>query len=225
MKKKFLSSEEMYAIDQYTIEKIGIPSPVLMERAAYAVVLDLKDDLTKNDFILVLAGNGNNGADAIAVARMLFLLNFNVEVYLPAQTSYSKGMKEQLTIAENIELPIKHKMKANKFTQATYIVDGLFGIGLTREIESHYKEGIYLVNQQKQEDTTIISLDIPSGLSAVTGELFETVIKADYTYTFGFYKKGMDTALGQYYCGQIKWCDLGYPLKKLEDFLDIEFLF
>ena len=64
----------------------------------------------------------------------------------------------------------------------------------------------------------VISLDIPSGLSAVTGKSFQTVVHADYTYTFGFLKKGMDTKKGQLLCGNIHLCDLGYPMHKLEAF-------
>ena len=217
MQNKYLSSDTMYRIDQYTIEEIGIPSPVLMERAAYSVFLDLKTKLSKETSILVVAGTGNNGGDAVAIARMLFIEGFNVQCYIIKPENYSEGMTEQVRIAENIDLPITYEFDPIHFEQADWIIEGIFGIGLSREIEGKFKTIIDWINQF--QNVKVVSLDIPSGLSAVTGEAFQTVVQADYTYTFGFFKKGMDTEKGQAFCGNIHLCDLGYPTHKLNAFL------
>lgn len=209
MLNEYLSSETMYTIDQFTINEIGIPSPVLMERAAYSVFLEMKEQLTKEDVILLVAGSGNNGGDAVALARMLYLADYQVQLYVTNRENYSEGMASQMKIAQNIELPITFEFEKELFEKASYIVDGVFGIGISREIEGEFKTIIEGINQQ--EKSTIIALDIPSGLSAKTGQPFETVVKADVTYTFGFLKNGMDTFLGENICGNIIICDLGYP--------------
>ena len=68
-----VTGKQMKEIDRYTIETIGIPSLVLMERAAYAFVEELKKRIRREDQIWAVCGNGNNGADGVAAARMLFL--------------------------------------------------------------------------------------------------------------------------------------------------------
>lgn len=215
MSNQYLSSEMMYTIDQFTINKIGIPSAVLMERAAYSAFIGMKKHLSKNDFILIVAGSGNNGADAIALARILYLDRFNVHLYITNSNNHSDGMASQMKIAENISLPMSDTLEPELFDRASYIVDGLLGIGISREIEGDYKTIIECIN--KQNDSTIVALDIPSGLSAKTGGPFETVTQADMTYTFGFLKKGMDTEIGKELCGKIDICDLGYPENTLRD--------
>jgi NAD(P)H-hydrate epimerase len=215
MTKKYLSSDTMYKIDQFTINDIGLPSPVLMERAAYSVFLDIKAKISKDVFILLVAGSGNNGGDAVALARMLYLAGYNTKLYVTSKGGYSEGMALQMKIAENINLPLTFEYDEALFKNAAYIVDGIFGIGLSREIEGEYRPIIETINQQT--DTSVAALDIPSGFSAKTGEAFETVVKADVTYTFGFLKKGMDTSAGQEICGRIITCDLGYPVKILEE--------
>lgn len=217
MAKKYFSSEEMYAFDDYTINEIGIPSSVLMERAAHATVLDLQKKISKEATIVVVAGSGHNGGDAIAVARMLYLLGYHLELFVLGKDNYSEGMKQQLTIAQNVQLPISYKIDTNRLKSADFIIEGIFGIGLSREIEGKFKHIVDLINQARENKTTIIALDIPSGLSAVTGKPFKNIVHADYTYTFGFYKTGMDTDLGKKICGEIILCDIGYPVKAFLD--------
>lgn len=128
---------------------------------------------------------------------------------------YLCWIAEQVNIAENIDLPISYEVNEIKLKEATFIIVGIFGIGLSREIEGHYRTIIEQINQQKQ--ASIIALDIPSGLSAKSGEVFKTVVQADFTYTFGFLKKGMDTRKGKKTCGKITICDIGYPKKQFQN--------
>lgn len=221
MKDNYFSSDEMQTIDRYTIEEIGIPSAVLMERAAYSLVLDLQKKLEKDDNIRIVAGSGNNGADAIAVARMLHLLDYSVQLFLPNTKRLSEGMHLQLHIAQNINIPIVYEFDQQWFEKADFIVDGLFGIGLSREMEGIYQKIARQINSAKSS-ATVIAVDIPSGLSASTGSAFSDVIHADYTYTFGYFKKGMNTEEGKEVCGEIILCDIGYPNEQLKNhFIDI----
>jgi len=214
MENTYFSSEKMYQFDQYTIEEIGIPSAVLIERAAYSAFLELEKLLTHDDTLLIVAGAGNNGADAVALARMLHLKNHKVTLFVTSKDNYSKELEQQLNIVQNINLAITYELEDKLFEQATYIIEGIFGIGISREVEGHYQTIIETIN--KQDNTTTIALDIPSGLSAKTGQPFETVIHADYTFTFGFLKKGMDTDEGKELCGEISVGDIGYPVQQLK---------
>ncbi len=108
METKYVTSEEMYQIDRYTIEEIGLPSPVLMERAAHAAFLDLKTKITKEETVLVAAGTGNNGGDAVALARMLFIEGYHVRCLITGPDKHSEGMALQVRIAEKLDLPISY---------------------------------------------------------------------------------------------------------------------
>lgn len=216
MRKQFFSSEEMYRFDNFTIQSIGIPSPVLMERAALATVDALKQKINEKESILAVAGSGNNGGDAIAVARMLHLHGYNVRILVLTKNNYSDEMKRQLNIAQNIHVPITTELKSSDFTEADLIIDGIFGIGLKREIGGIQKEAILLMNIAKtKHNTRLVAVDIPSGLSAVTGDVFTPAVQADVTYTFGFYKLGMNHEIGKQLCGEVILCDIGYPYKLL----------
>jgi len=214
MENTYFSSDKMYQFDQYTIDEIGIPSAVLIERAAHSAFLELKKRLTNDNTLLIVAGTGNNGADAVALARMLHLENHKVTLYVTSKESHSEEMAQQLNIAQNVNLSVTYDLDDQLFQEATYIIEGIFGIGISREVEGHYQTIIETLN--KQEDTIIVALDIPSGLSAETGQPFETVVNADYTLTFGFLKKGMDTEEGKELCGHITVGDIGYPLQQLK---------
>jgi len=217
MENTYFSSEEMYQFDQHTIEDIGIPSAVLIERAAYSAFLELKKRLTHDDTLLIIAGTGNNGADAVALARMLHLENHKVTLYVTSKESHSEDMAQQLDIAQNINLSVTYDLDDQLFQKATYIIEGIFGIGISREVEGHYQTIIETIN--KQENTTVVALDIPSGLSAETGQPFKTVVNADYTLTFGFLKKGMDSEEGKELCGEVSLGDIGYPVQQLKDLI------
>ena len=77
-----VTGEQMKQVDQYTIEQIGIPSLVLMERAALAVFKEAVNHVKQTEPVWVLCGSGNNGADGIAVARMLHISGYHVLVFL-----------------------------------------------------------------------------------------------------------------------------------------------
>src|SRR5690625_89546 len=222
MNQHFFTSEEMYQFDQYTIHEIGIPSPVLIERAAYATFQHLTSILTKQHKILIVAGKGNNGADAVALARMLYLANYRILLHIVSDKNLSDEMDQQLAIAKNIHLPLTYQFDATHFEEADYLIDGIFGIGLSREIKGIYQEIIQTMNVEKKKKKTLIALDIPSGLSAHTGKVFKTVVQADYTYTFGFKKHGMQYKEGKEVCGTIVVCDIGYPNNQLALTFDVK---
>lgn len=197
-----LNSEQMKKVDDYSIHHIGIPSVVLMERAALAVA-DVFLDMKKGS-VLVVSGSGNNGADGLAVARILYQRGFDVKILLVSDKEGTKEYAVQKSIVENMGMSL-----VNKVADATYdyIVDAIFGIGLSREITGDYKEVIDAINRIHSYK---VAVDIPSGINASTGEVMGVAVKADKTVTFGYNKIGMLCGKGKNYCGTIVVKDIGF---------------
>jgi ADP-dependent NAD(P)H-hydrate dehydratase / NAD(P)H-hydrate epimerase len=204
-----LNCEEMKRCDVTTIQKIGMPSMVLMERAALSVVEELDSfDLTR---VLVVCGSGNNGADGYAVARLLHLQNIKVDVlFVGDEQKRTTENKQQQKIAEYYGVSSVKKIENNPYTT---IVDALFGIGLSRPLSGKYLEIIEQVNQAEGE---ILSVDIPSGISADNGKVMGNAIKATRTVTFAFRKLGLVLYPGADYAGVVKVKDIGITARGFE---------
>ncbi len=176
--------------------------PALMERAGAAaarIVLEMLDGRA-----LVVAGPGNNGGDAFVVARLLKAAGH-------APTVLFAGEPERLPA----DARAAHAawLAAGGACRADYppgkfglVVDGLFGIGLTRPIEGQYADWIARINAG---GAPVLALDVPSGLNALTGQATGPVVRATRTATFIALKPGLLTADGPDLCGAITVCDLG----------------
>ena len=138
-----VSGSQMREIDRYTMEEIGIPSMVLMERAAMAVVSQVERRCTRTDRIWAVCGTGNNGADGIAVGRMLHLKGYRVSILLCGDTERGTAeYHQQLAIAKALTVPV---IEYHDFIPGScdVIVDGIFGVGLGREIDVYKRQGRY----------------------------------------------------------------------------------
>lgn len=200
-------------IDKYTIEQIGIPSMVLMERAALGVFDEIKNNYYN---YLIVCGNGNNGADGIALSRMLFLNGENVTVLLVSKGSGSEEYNRQLDIASKIgveiidyaneeNLDLEYLEEA--FSSYDCIVDAIFGIGLNRDVSGSYYDIIEKINES---DNDICSIDIASGICPDNGKVMGIAVKADITVTFGEYKIGHLAYPGREYAGELIKKDIGF---------------
>ena len=200
-----LGSNEMKAVDRYTIETIGIPSCVLMEKAAMAVVRHTKELCSEQDRILAVCGYGNNGGDGIAAARILYMEGYQVAIAMVGDAArMTEETKRQLAIAEKIGLPMIRKID---FKEYTVIIDGIFGIGLTRPVEGEFRAIIEAVNRAEKK---VISIDIPSGVSADNGRVLGVAVKAAVTVTFGYQKIGCLLYPGAEYSGKVIVEDIGF---------------
>ncbi len=209
--KNIVNAAQMKAVDDYTIEKIGIPAIVLMERAALAVAAMVKKHGSKQDKILAVCGTGNNGADGIAAARILKLEGYPVDILLAGDESKSSELaRQQLEVARNLGISIYNNILIAEYT---IIIDAIFGIGLSRNVSGVYKEIIEDINAGKH---TVFAVDIPSGLSADNAKPVGTVIKADYTITFGLNKIGLLLYPGCEYAGLVTVADIGFPQKAVD---------
>lgn len=199
--------------DLRRIEKAaGAVTPTLMERAG-AAAADLAVKLvpeTGKD-ILVLAGPGNNGGDAYEVATNLKAKFFRVALVSPADPARLapdavRAHRKWLDAGGEVQAQIPQG------SSWALIVDGLFGIGLTREPENPYAPLIQFINKAS---CPVLALDIPSGLDSDSGRVLGTAVRATHTITFIALKPGLLTLDGPDYCGEVSVADLGLDVKKL----------
>lgn len=206
-----VDAKTMKKIDEYTIEEVKLPALVLMERAALETVSLMKGFIKETDRILVVCGIGNNGGDGIATCRILALQGYHVAIcILGERKKATEETRLQLEIASNLGIPIENSNKPGEYN---IIVDAIFGIGLTRPVTGEYERVINNINDHK---CTVVSIDIPSGISADTGKVMNVAIRADYTITFGYKKIGLLLYPGCEYAGKITVADIGFPKIALE---------
>ncbi len=196
----------MKQLDDYTMNEVGIPSLVLMERAAVSFTNVLLGKISCHDSIIVLSGPGNNGADGVAIARILVLKGYRVRVYIMGEKHcFSKQMSEQVSIAAKLGVKFINNAKISEYT---IVIDAIFGIGLSRPVTGKIAE---IVEEVNKCDNQVFSVDIPSGIHSGCGKVMEHAIKADYTVTFGYQKLGMLIHPGCEYAGEVTVGDIGFP--------------
>ena len=204
--KYIVSGKEIGAIDDYTIDEIGISSLVLMEKASMAVASKVVRLISKVDRVLVVVEGGNNGADGLVVARLLHHMGYLVDVFYIKQIANASPQFEiQLGIVNKLMIPVYNKMPRKEYS---LVVDGIFGVGLSREIIKEHKRVIDNLNSM---DIIRVAIDIPSGIDATTGNTLGVAFNADYTVTFGMIKRGMLYREGIEASGEITVADIGYP--------------
>jgi hydroxyethylthiazole kinase-like uncharacterized protein yjeF len=217
---KLVTSSQMRNIDKKTIEGIGIPGLQLMEKAGQGVALAAKEMLgeVKNKRTAIFCGRGNNGGDGFVVGRYLSEWGAEVEFYLTADREEVRGdAKTNLENAEKMGLPITEVLGKEEIPskiEADLIVDALFGTGFTGEITDYTKDIVELVNSSR---APVLSVDIPSGLHADTGQFTGPCIKAKRTVTMALPKIGHFFFPGKEMSGGVSVVDIGVPPHVVEE--------
>ena len=214
--KRVVTGKEMKMIDSYTIQNIGIPSLVLMERAAWSMVQRMLEVIDTSEGVLAVCGAGNNGGDAIAIARILYGMGYSTGIYMAGDPEkWTNETKIQIQIARNVGVPEYNELD---LSSVQVVVDGLFGIGLQSFVREPFVKIIHRINHWRNNKTGayVWAVDIPSGVSSDTGQILGTAVKADYTVTFGYVKCGMILYPGRDYSGKIYVEDIGFPKNVLE---------
>lgn len=195
-----VTAAEMKAYDRFTIEQVGLPSLLLMERAALEAVQVILQQFHPHK-VLIVAGGGNNGGDALAVGRILAEKGKTVTFFMP---SLDGRITEETLKQREVLLRLGFSIH-NHFPKGEYdiVVDGLFGIGLSRALEGIYLESVAKINALKEKGAGIVSLDIPSGICADSGRIMGDAVKADVTVTFQFPKAGHYFYPGKKYTGNL----------------------
>ena len=182
------------------------PRIQLMERAGEAAAEIARGLLSENaTHVLILAGPGNNGGDAYVVARHLKRWFYHVDVVALAEPKHTDGeAAAAFAMWRDAGGEIHNALPAGQ--RYDLIIDGLFGIGLTREISGAYRK---LIEQVIALNVPVLALDIPSGLDSDTGMVRGVALPANDTVTFIALKPGLLTRDGPDYCGNIRIADLG----------------
>ncbi len=209
-------SRQMKSIDNHSIDVLGIPSMVLMERAALSVAEHIRQEFPKPEQvnkIIAVCGTGNNGGDGLAIARILHLWGYNVAYFLVGNPE--KATKEtclQLEILKN--LGVEQCVDLDALNLADILVDAIFGIGLIREVTGIFADVICAMNASKAKTYAV---DIPSGIHSDNGQVMGCAVKAHCTVTFGVLKVGLALYPGAEYAGEIFVEDIGFPQVAVEN--------
>ncbi len=212
-------------IDRYTREVIGIPGIVLMERAAMRLAIRIADACKaikgfdkKRDKILAVTECGNNGGDAVAAARLLKCEGYDTYVYeIGCLKDKSGSYLKQAEIAKNLSVKFigqeDHAQAddtADLFAGFRIIIDGIFGVGLNRDVSGIHRSVIESINTARDRAGCFVAAcDIPSGISSDTGRIMGSAVKCDMTVTFQYIKYGCLINEGRLYSGKIYCEDIG----------------
>lgn len=239
------NASQMKQIDGYSIDEIGIPSLVLMEKAALATALEIQkrfsadsstsdrrmsaiSESTIKNKILAVCGVGNNGGDGVAALRILKEWGYEGAVLLVGdEKKASEQMQVQLSIARNLNIPVfcygnepfSDEIHLNQKLEAEYtvIIDGLFGIGLSKPAAGVQRQVIEAVNHAVESGSCrVFAVDIPSGIHASNGRVMGCAIQAEVTVTFGVNKLGLVLYPGCEYAGEVITADIGFPQVSVE---------
>jgi hydroxyethylthiazole kinase-like uncharacterized protein yjeF len=222
---KILTADEMREVDRLTTERYGIPSLTLMENAGRSVseFIGSRFPHLERRKIVVLCGKGNNGGDGFVAARHLREKGATVSAYLFADPGDVKGDaaanldRWRLIVGELHVVRGAEEWQRSKqaLLSADVIVDALLGTGVRGKVEGLLAEVIADVNRHNPIQT-VIAVDIPSGLSADTGEFAPVCVQADRTVTFTVPKVGMVLREGPRQVGQIAVREIGSPSELVE---------
>lgn len=205
---------------EHTAISCGIPERAMIENAARAVVevIEARIPLDKNrDLVTVLAGTGNNGADALVTARNLISMGYRVSIFvLRLQGRYSAGLQEVLASCIQLGIPISvveasedSVLLRKAIGVSKLIIDGIFGIGFHGTMPLFHAKIIGQVNLLAQKKKArVLAIDIPSGISADGGKN-GCAVRAEYTVTFFAEKKGFYFPNAFDCCGKIFVKDIG----------------
>ena len=199
-------SEHIKKLDELASQKYGIPVSELMENAGMSIFCEIKDNFTQNKFA-VFCGKGNNGGDGFVVARLLKEDGRDVRVYL-THSAEELSSVAKIAFDKMQEKKVEVLSVADAIDEDTVIIDALLGISVSGAPRGNIKLAIDKINSM---DNIVISVDIPSGLSADNGTAEGSVVKADYTYTLALDKVGLNTEYGKELCGIKKVLDIGIP--------------
>ncbi|RHJ92461.1 NAD(P)H-hydrate dehydratase [Parabacteroides bouchesdurhonensis] len=218
---KIFTTDKVKELDQYTILNEPVSSIDLVERAATVFLHEFCRRYSKQTRIIIFAGQGNNGADALAIARLLTDESYKVETFLFNPTGVLSPdceiNRQRLRNMEHIEFTeVVADFDPPTLNERDIVIDGLFGSGLNRPLTGGFA---MMVNYINQSDATVVSIDIPSGLFGEDNRKNDpdAIIKADFTFTFGFPKLAFFFPENAQYVGEWKVLDIGLHPEIIEE--------
>ncbi|HXG89141.1 MAG TPA: NAD(P)H-hydrate dehydratase [Vicinamibacterales bacterium] len=220
---RILTADQMREADRRTIEDIGIPSLVLMENAGRQVVAAMESffpDLGDRR-VAVIGGKGNNGGDGFVVARTLYQRGIDVSVFVVGQIAEVKGdARVNLEILGRLAITVveiadegQWDLHLSEISEHDLIVDALFGTGLKSALSGIYETVIADINASA---IPVVSVDLPSGMSADTSDLIGDSIDATVTVTLGAPKLPLILPPAEQNSGEVVIADIGIPAGIIE---------
>jgi NAD(P)H-hydrate epimerase len=219
-----LTREQVRELDRRAIEEYGVPGVVLMENAGRGAAEVLMRLNPERRLILICCGAGNNGGDGFVIARHLDNRGYRVKVWLAADTSKLSADAEvnyQIVARSRIEFwacppPALERPLSDVLTfHDGWIVDALFGTGLTGPVRDPYDRVIAAINAAR---SPVLAVDIPSGLDCDTGEPLGPTVRATHTVTFVAPKAGFANPKAREWLGEVHVADIGAPRALLEQY-------
>ena len=207
MKKVF---DELKSLDKRAIEDFFLSEDILMEHASLGLFNYIRKKFKKNKTILIVCGSGNNGADGLALARLLYK-TFDVKIYI-AKEPKTPMAKLQYKRAKTLDIEF-----ADYVFEADIIVDCLFGTGFSGSLDEN---SIDLIDKLNSFNSFKIACDIPSGINR-QGQVLQTAFKSNLTITMGAYKTALLSDIAKDFVGKIKVINLGLPRDVFEKDTDI----
>lgn len=212
---RLYTAQQLRLLEKNAIHHLDIPSAELMQRAGSAAWQALLEHFPDVDEVVVFCGHGNNAGDGYVLAKLA------AEQWLPVtvwQVSSNQLKDEALAVfgaAQEQGVTIKPFSQYQPPThQHAVMVDALLGIGIRGDVRGDFKKAIDVMNASACE---ILALDIPSGLCADTGSILGAAVCADVTITFIGAKRGLFTAHGADYTGEVVLSDLSLPEVLFQD--------
>ena len=210
---KIFTSAQIHELDRYTIEHEPIRSVDLMERAAKAITHTITEEWTTHTPVVVFAGPGNNGGDALAVARLLINEGYKVKTYLFNITNHLSDdcvlNRQRLLDGKHAKdlIEVTAKFDPPELTADMLVVDGLFGSGLNKPLAGGFASLVKYINQSPAK---VVSIDVPSGLMSEdnTYNVRANIIHAYLTLTLHERKLSFLFGDAQQFIGKLKVLDI-----------------
>lgn len=208
---------EMRTVDRVTVDEIGIPAAVLMERAGLEASRDIVELFPESDRVAVVCGSGNNGGDGFVVARHLAAAGRSVSVLLvEGESKLRREPKVFLEVLRRLDVPIQ-RVNVTAWRRALedvdLVVDAMLGTGASGAPKPPYEAAIRAIAGSL---LPVVSLDMPSGVDASDGTVAGSAIDADLTITFHGPKLGLAVAPGRFHAGRVRAVDIGIPAQVAE---------
>ena len=219
-----LTRAQVRRIDQWALERYGIPGVILMENAGRHVAEAVRGLLAGGPAgsVAVVCGGGNNGGDGYVAARHLHNHGVRVALYsaakpgaLTGDAALNRNIVAQMGLpCEELVTPAQIDRAAAQWASAAVLVDALLGTGFSGQVREPLAGIIARCNALK--GPRIVAVDVPSGLDCDTGQPAHACLRADLTITFVARKIGFDQPGAQAFLGQVQVADIGAPPELIE---------
>jgi len=190
--------DEVGSLDERCYDKFALSEEILMEHAAEGMAAFIRRKFTLGSTVLVVCGSGNNGADGLALSRLLFK-DYEVQIFS------LKESKSEMAKLQDKRAHCIHVKRTIELNEADVIVDAIFGTGFSGKLDSEAKSVLQTLNKLNAYK---IACDIPSGIHK-NGVCDKNSFIADTTLTMGALKKSLFNDQAKEYVGNIKVLDLG----------------